>query len=156
VERPPLADRALSIVLSKPIDIEDDVRWRRLTRTGIVCRGCGERHKGLFDLACDGPEHWPGDRQSDREPNSAVRARTDVLTEDFCVIEGRDHFVRCVLQLPIIGATDQVFGYGVWSTLSPANFNRYLETFDSGAQGDLGPWWATPAETGSSFCTIGT
>lgn len=128
--------------MSDPIlNVEDDVRWRRLMATGSVCPGCGERHRGLFDLACDGPEHWPGDRQADREPNSAVPDRTDVLTEDFCVIEGRDHFIRCVLQLPIVGAADQFFGYGVWSTLSPANFSLYRETFDSGEQGELGPWF---------------
>jgi hypothetical protein len=119
--------------------LEDDIRWQRLMRTGVKCVSCGETHRGLFDLATDGPEHWQGSRE--KEPNSALEGRTDILTEDFCVIEGRDRFIRCVLELPIVGSSEEVFGYGVWSTLSPANFDRYVETFDSGDQDDLGPWF---------------
>lgn len=110
-------------------------------RTGTTCSNCRETHRGVFDLAVVGPEHWPGDRDADREPNAAVRDKTHVLTDDFCIIEGRDHFVRCVLYLPIIGASGEQFGYGVWSTLSPRNFGIYRDTFDSGDQDAIGPWF---------------
>jgi hypothetical protein len=119
--------------------LADDLRWRRLTRTQVRCASCGQTHKGLFDLATDGPEHWPGERPG--EPNSALLGRDHVLTEDFCIIEGRDHFVRCVLQLPLVGGTEEVFGYGVWCTLSPKHFATYRDTFDAGDQKDLGPWF---------------
>jgi hypothetical protein len=119
--------------------LEDDIRWQRLLRTAVACASCGETHRGLFDLAVDRPEPWPGERVP--ESNSAVVGRTHVLTEDFCIIENRDYLVRCVLQLPIIGAATERLGYGVWSTLSSTNFALYLDTFDSGDQGNVGPWF---------------
>jgi hypothetical protein len=119
--------------------LEDDIRWQRLKRTGVDCTACGQPHRGLFDLAVDGPEHWPDAREF--EPNSAMSGRTHVLTEDFCIIEGRDYFIRCVLLLPLLGGTDQHFGYGVWSTLSAKNFARYCDSFDSGMQDPMGPWF---------------
>jgi hypothetical protein len=119
--------------------LEDDLRWRRLMQTGFTCTKCGVTHKGLLDLAADSPEHWEG---GDPEPNSEAVDRDSVLTEDFCVIDGRDHFVRCVLQLPILGGgKGECFAFGVWSTLSPKNFALYQETFDLGTQGELGPWF---------------
>lgn len=121
------------------LPLHDDIRWRRLTRTSVTCGSCGQPHRGLFDLATDGPEHWAGERPG--EPNAALLGREHVLTEDFCVVEGRDHFVRCVLQLPIVGGTGEVFAYGVWCTLSPKNFAIYRDSFDSGDQGGLGPWF---------------
>jgi hypothetical protein len=57
------------------------------------------------------------------------------------MIDGEHFFIRCILHLPIIGSTDQRFGYGVWSSLSRENFVRYAETFNSGAQGGLRSWF---------------
>ena len=119
--------------------LEDDIRWRRLTRTGLRCGSCDELHKGLFDLAADAPAQWSG--TEDPEPNSALGDRTTALTHDFCVIEGQGQFVRCVLRLPIMGGKDEFFGYGVWSSLSAKNFEIYRDTFDSREQGELGPWF---------------
>jgi hypothetical protein len=94
-------------------------------------------HSGVFDLGLDMPEAWPGPREP--KENRDLTRGEDVLTEDFCISEG-SFFVRCVLLLPIIG-TDESFGYGVWSTLAEKNFWTYVETFDSGDQGKLGPWF---------------
>lgn len=98
------------------------------------------RHAGLFDLACNKPEFWQG--SEDKSPNSEVRKSDNVLTEDFCILDGEHYFVRSVLQLPVVGATETFFGFGVWATLSKRNFNLYLDTFDSGNQGHLGPWFS--------------
>jgi hypothetical protein len=43
--------------------------------------------------------------------------------------------------VPLRGLPGQCFSYGVWSTLSKQNFELYAETFDSGEQGGLGPWF---------------
>jgi hypothetical protein len=69
-----------------------------------------------------------------------VLTSSNVLTEDFCILDGENFFVRCVLQLPITGMPEY-FGYGVWATLSKKNFDIYLDTFDEGNQGHLGPWF---------------
>jgi hypothetical protein len=116
-----------------------DPRYSRLVDCARRCASCGEEHQGLFDLGCAKPDFWLGSEQP--LPNSAVQNSKDCLTEDFCVMEGH-YFVRCVLRLPLTGAPGQYFGFGVWSTLSKKNFDKYLETFDNGWQEVLGPWFA--------------
>lgn len=118
--------------------LADDIRWHRLRRRQVRCLGCGEVHAGLADLASSAPEVWPG--PAEPEPNGAVLSKDHLLTEDFCILHGQHYFVRCVLEIPIIG-TDERFGYGVWSTLSERNYKLYLDTFDSGEQDGLGPWF---------------
>jgi hypothetical protein len=116
---------------------EQDPRWPAFKKTKIRCASCGSDHAGVFDLGMDMPEVWSGYREP--KDNSELVRGTDVLTEDFCISEG-SFFVRCVLPLPIVG-TDESFAYGVWSSLSEKNFWKYVETFDSGEQGELGPWF---------------
>src|SRR5581483_7738389 len=119
--------------------LADDPRWRRLQARGIDCKTCGQLHKGLFDLACARPEQWSGGEE--RVPNSAALTSRHFLSEDLCVLDGEHYFVRCVLELPIIGAPGERFGYGTWSTLSKSNFELFLESFDAGEQDHLGPWF---------------
>ena len=92
----------------------------------------------MFDLACNAPDYWEGDKR--RQPNSALRLDGDFLSEDFCILGGEHFFVRCVLEIPVHGLADK-FGYGVWSTLSRANFEIYSAGFDAGATTNSGPWW---------------
>jgi len=119
--------------------LDRDPRWLRLHDRQWICPCCGSKHAGLFDLACDKPDFWQG--TDERSPNSKVRTSNNVLAEDFCVLDGQHFFVRCVLQLPIVGSSDAHFGFGVWATLSRKNFDLYLDTFDLGSQGHLGPWF---------------
>jgi hypothetical protein len=124
--------------------LDQDPRWIRLHDRNWLCPCCGGQHGGLFDLAVDRPDFWQGSEE--KSPNSEMPASDDVminnvLTEDFCVVEGEHFFVRCVLPLPIIGASGTSFGFGVWTTLSKANFTLYRDTFDDGHQGSLGPWF---------------
>jgi hypothetical protein len=122
-----------------PSDLNQDPRWIRFHDRNWLCPCCGMRHAGLFDLASGKPEFWRGSEE--KRPNSEVRTSDNILTEDFCVLAGEFFFVRCVLQLPVVGASDVYFGFGVWATLSKKNFDIYLDTFDSGHQGGLGPWF---------------
>jgi len=73
------------------------------------------------DLAFDAPYYY-------RELDEAERSASQ-LTTDTCVI-GDDHFVRGCLEIPIRGS-DRSFVYGVWVSLSSANFQRYVATPDS-------------------------
>jgi hypothetical protein len=114
-----------------------DPRWRALLSNDWRCAGCERVHHGLFDLGMDHPDPWPGDAAP--ESNEQVTRGTDVLTEDFCISDG-SFFVRAVLPIPLVG-TSETFAYGTWSTLSEKNFWAYVETFDSGEQGGLGPWF---------------
>jgi hypothetical protein len=119
--------------------LANDPRWRRLWDRPWCCAACGETHEGLFDLACTNPEQWPG--PEDKAPNGTLDLTGDFLSEDFCVLRGEHFFVRAVLELPIQGSGGRQFGFGIWATLSSQNFVRYVETFDSGEQDDLGPWF---------------
>ena len=121
------------------VDLANDPRWRRLWGKAWRCSHCGETHQGLFDLACGKPGPFPG--PEDTAPNSALDLSGNFLSEDFCVLNGQHFFVRAVLELPIQGSGGERFGFGVWSTLSRPNFERYVETFDSGEQDGLGPWF---------------
>jgi hypothetical protein len=118
--------------------LPDDSRWRRLQDREVTCPTCGGVHRGVFDLACGKPDPFP---ETDAySPNAAVLTSSRFLSEDFCVLDGEQHFVRCILQLPIVGAADERFAYGVWARLAKADFVRYTESFDQGQQGGLGPW----------------
>ena len=118
---------------------DPDPRWSKLHDQDWTCPCCGQKHAGLFDLACANPDFWEGDPE--KKPNSEVRFSNHILTEDFCILDGEHFFVRSVLNLPILGRPGHEFGYGVWVTLSKKNFELYRDTFDSGDQGDLGPWF---------------
>ena len=122
----------------------DDPRWRRLHSREWICPCCGVAHTGLFDIGCGRPDHWPGS-SDDRRPNWEIwRTRSvlfrakSILTEDFCVRDGEDFFIRCVLELPIVGVPEERFGFGIWSSLSKENFDLYVKTFNSRKQAHLG------------------
>jgi hypothetical protein len=121
------------------VRLDSDPRWLRLHDQDWVCSCCGVKHGGLFDLGNEYPHVWSS--RPEVRPNSEIRSSRDIQTQDFCVRDNTHFFVRCVLELPIIGSDGERFGYGVWSTLSEQNFEAYLEGFDSGDHGHLGPWF---------------
>jgi hypothetical protein len=125
--------------------LETDPRWRRLHDRSWDCPCCGLRHEGLFDLVCAEPDVW---RSRDVVPaRNDLGTPKNILTEDICVIEDEHYFIRCVLDLPIVGAQGQAFGFGVWSTLSFENFKTYVRSFDNGEQSGLGPWFGWLSNT---------
>ena len=81
------------------------------------CDSCGQTHVGSPSLGYSSPSYW----------EASANANGSFLTEDVCQIEGRDFFIRGVLEIPIHDAPDP-FSWGVWVTQSQANFERYLET----------------------------
>jgi hypothetical protein len=122
--------------LNQPID----ERWERLRDHAWTCAECGESHRGILDLGAARPDQWQDSAPA--LPNSAVAGSSHCLTGDFCILQGQHYFVRCLLSLPLIGnARGEQFSFGVWSSLSPKNFQIYLDTFDDGEQGSLGPWF---------------
>jgi hypothetical protein len=116
-----------------------DPRWDRMIGQSWKCASCRESHRGIFDLGCAKPDAFPG--AEDYAPNAVVATSAHGLSEDFCVLDGQHYFVRSILALPLIGAPGQQFAFGVWSTLSKKNFALYTESFDSGEQAALGPWF---------------
>jgi hypothetical protein len=52
------------------------------------------------------------------------------LTSDVCVIDGNEFFVRGCLEIPVVDGP-RPFVWGVWISLSEANFNRMCELWQT-------------------------
>ena len=111
------------------LEILSSAQWR--------CASCDRPHEGGFALAAFAPDPWRG--AESYEHNGAIRLGGDFLSEDFCVIDGKYFMVRARLDIPVHGIVEP-FSFGAWSTLSRANFDKYLSGFDHGDYPDMGPW----------------
>lgn len=92
------------------------------------CPKCTQWHDELPDIGYDRPLYAaeiPREEQDGRV----------FLNSDLCVVDNEHYFIRCILLVPVIGL-DQEFGWGIWSTLSKSNFERYRQHFDD----DLSNW----------------
>jgi hypothetical protein len=101
---------------------------------GWTCSRCGAEHEGVpLDWAYNEPWHWNGGNAPD-----------DWITEDLCAWtdDAGDpaFFIRGVLPIPVLGS-DDVFGYGVWSSLSRRSFERVVELWDEPARVDEPPYF---------------
>ena len=96
----------------------------------FTCACCGKAVTGVPDLAYAAPIYF------DQLPEAERPSRAE-LSSDFCVIDATDYFIRVVCPLPIQGM-DEMFMWGVWVTLSEANFRRYRDSFDDADQSELG------------------
>ena len=89
------------------------------------CSKCDELHEGSpsFGFAEPAPYTWLSEKE---------REEWAELTDDLCVIarpEGKQYFVRAILEVPIHGV-DQPFLWGIWVSASEASFHRYLDSYD--------------------------
>ncbi|MGJ8676928.1 MAG: DUF2199 domain-containing protein [Akkermansiaceae bacterium] len=108
----------------------------------MKCSVCGGNHDELPDIGSSSPFHWR-DELEDVEGS--------LLTEDLCIVDAEDYFVRGVIEIPIIGS-DDYFGWGVWVSLKKENFEVYRDNYDTDAIGPFFGWLATqidffPVET---------
>ena len=102
------------------------------------CTRCEKVHEGLPAIAYDAPAHY-------HDLAEAERAAKAILTDDLCDIDGESYFVRAVLEIPVIAHAERL-EWGVWGSLSEANFKRYRASFDDDGQSKLGPmfsWFAS-------------
>jgi hypothetical protein len=99
----------------------------------FTCSCCGQVHEGLADLVFAAPHYYNTVPADQREH----RCR---LTSDLCSIDDEDFFIRGCLDIPIIGS-DQRFSWGVWCSVSRANFEKYREVFADPRQAHVGPFF---------------
>ncbi len=92
------------------------------------CKRCGKIHSDLSDIVAISPIYWI---------DSFENAPDSHLDDDLCIIHEKDHFIKGVIQIPIIN-TNRHFGWGVWISLKQENFFAYRENFKSG---DIGPFF---------------
>ena len=97
------------------------------------CSCCDKIHYGLPDVTYSAPAYYFMIPEEEREERVA-------LDTDLCIMDEEHFFVRCVLEIPILGQ-EQPFGFGIWSTLSEENFELYKDTFHDDVQSHLGPFF---------------
>ncbi len=99
------------------------------------CTACGEFHDDLPDIAADKPDQWWTVPEKER-------GRRIKLTSDACIIDGEDHFIRGVLEIPIHDHPRR-FGFGVWVSQKRENFLTYMRNPDTAAIGPFFGWLCT-------------
>jgi hypothetical protein len=127
---------------TKPaITLDDlaDLRWK--------CSSCEEWHFGpCLDFGFSEPSYWPssydaGTRWVVTEQGEIEKGGKSFLDEDYCAVDDEHYFVRGVLHLPIVGS-DETFRWGVWGSLSRANFEILLKLDESGESTNLDPMFS--------------
>lgn len=86
------------------------------------CSICNKVHNELPDVGYREPGYTH--ELTDLEKRKRVR-----LTSDLCILDDEHFFIRGLMEIPIEG-TSQTLGFGVWSTLSKVNFERYEAHFE--------------------------
>lgn len=112
---------------TRPATTLDDLaslRWK--------CGSCDEWHTGpCLDIGFDSPFYWDnasekGTRWSTLQSGSIEKSGKSFLDEDYCAVNDENFFVRGVIPLSVLG-TAQTFCWGVWGSLSRANFEALLK-----------------------------
>ena len=68
------------------------------------------------------------------------RAKRCSLGSDDCVIDEEYFFVRGCLDIPVIGESES-FSWGVWVSLSEANFKEWAKHFGETKRSHVGPFF---------------
>ncbi len=97
-------------------------RFKKPKRFAYTCSHCGQIHEGAPSFAFARP------RQTYNIPSEEFENRV-YLTSDLCVIDEENFYIRCTLEIPIIGSDDP-FVWGIWVTQSQESFNNYVETYN--------------------------
>lgn len=120
------------------LPLAQDPRWQRMLDADWACPCCGQRFGGIMDISYDHPDSWQhGNRLESGE--ETLKAGEDQLGTDLCR-HGEHRFLRGVLEIPILDS-QEVFGFGVWSSLRPDNFADYIAAWGKSEEADLGPWF---------------
>jgi hypothetical protein len=93
-------------------------------KTGFACSVCGVRHDVLpLSFSVKAPLAVV------KIPAEELQQRV-VITPDQCVIDDRDFYLRGRIPVPIIGL-EEPFIWGVWVEVSPKNFVRTIEMWNT-------------------------
>ena len=94
-----------------------------MTLTTFTCSCCGETFEGppLF-WHFEAPASWSSLSLEEQEAMGQ-------LSSDQCIINEEDYFVHGLVEIPILGS-DEVFAWGVWVSLSKANFDRACDLWE--------------------------
>ncbi|MFD4675037.1 DUF2199 domain-containing protein [Lentzea sp. NPDC058450] len=118
-----------------------------MTALGFSCSCCGEVHDGLpFAYSMPAPVYWS---------EEVAGLPGSFLAGEQCVIGNEHFFARGRIVLPVRDAEEDL-EWGVWVSLSPANYQRMLDVFDEPARVDEPPYfgWLSTALPGYEYPTV--
>ena len=91
---------------------------------GFDCACCGQHHDTLpMGYGTAAPDAFQSLTDAERQ----TRAE---LNDDLCVLDDQHYFVCGNLEIPIIGS-DEPFIWTVWVSLSPVNFQRTIQLWET-------------------------
>lgn len=97
------------------------------------CSTCSETHHGMPSFGAHAPLSYY------EVPEQERASRCD-LSSDACVIDGKTFFVRGCLDIPVHGQPEP-FSWGVWVSLSEANFLQWVALFDKKERAQMAPYF---------------
>ena len=119
-----------------------DVTFDDLASLRWKCYSCEQWHTGpCLDFGFNAPIYWDRNREPADQYLDVERLPHNFLSEDLCIYEGQDYFVRGTIPLPIIG-TSETFRWGVWGSLSEENFKQLVSMFDDPKRVELPPMFS--------------
>lgn len=75
-----------------------------------------------MSYGAEAPEYW--------DP-SLANDESSALSQEQCIIQGQQFFVRGRIVIPVLDADGAEFDWGVWVSLSPENYARASELWDT-------------------------
>jgi hypothetical protein len=108
------------------------VKFEELAHLKWKCASCDEWHTGpMLDVAYDRPFYWLDEYGSCHRwslvPSGHLETTCKTfLDSEYCAIDNQYFFVRGIIELPILGASED-FRWGVWGSLSRENFETLIK-----------------------------
>ena len=97
-----------------------------------TCSCCGRTFDTIpMDYGSTAPRNWFGLSEAER----LTRAK---LTDDTCVIDETEHYVRGCVEIPVSDTSESLV-WGVWVSVSPESFRYILERWNSSISEDEPP-----------------
>ena|SRR5215469_12845579 len=93
-----------------------------------TCSCCGKVHSGLpLDYGMAFPDYFVDWRSGLSEEEIGRRS---FCNSDVCTVDDQYYFVRGVIEIPIIGFSEDQFRWGAWVSLSKKSFDEVMELWD--------------------------
>lgn len=123
-----------------------DVTFSDLASLRWKCGSCEEWHYGpCLDFSYSSPFYWTEENEAKNQigllDSGFAELPTNILDEDFCIIDGHDYFIRGIIHLPIFG-TNETFRWGVWGSLKRENFEKLMAMNDDPKRVELPPMFS--------------
>lgn len=117
--------------------------WSNRWQLRFRCSQSDEIHAGLPEVSFDAPDACAALEEDER------RGRV-LLEGDFCILDGRRHFIRATLSVPVTGYPDP-FRWAAWVEVPWTPFKLYWEDFVSSDNSHIPPFTGRLANAISGY-----